>query len=328
MGKRIAFVGLSGPLMYDYRQPAATAPSDLSSSPNPIFDSPYGLLLLYDEIWFLCRSLCPNNMRGLPFVHFLDEEQRLPDVNAIDVAPLAEAFRADPAAQQRFDAVQSLFAHYDAVRRSLRIDWDAAPDNHTHGLQIGALRTSANAVSLENILFDLQVVERLEDSRVELFANSFARRYLDSASRPKATDLTQLLVVDRIPNWQSPAGPYHPIIDEVRDDRYLSEFREWIAGTTENADASDVKEVKTQVEAALEESKKRLLVRHLDESRMFNAAGKTIIATAAELVVPFVGATSGLVQDAKEAHSATKLRWQGFLVNLELAEFDSEISEE
>jgi hypothetical protein len=70
---RIAYVGLSGPLFYDYGHLATPGPADMQSSPNPILDSPYGLLLLFDELWFLTRSVCPENMRELDYVRFLDE---------------------------------------------------------------------------------------------------------------------------------------------------------------------------------------------------------------------------------------------------------------
>jgi hypothetical protein len=33
-------------------------------SPNPILDSPFGLMLLYDELWFLTKDLCPTNLRN------------------------------------------------------------------------------------------------------------------------------------------------------------------------------------------------------------------------------------------------------------------------
>jgi len=81
MEKRIAYVGLSTPVFYDYKYPAPQSKADTRSSPNPILDSPYRLLLLYDEIWFLTRSLCPNNMRTLSYVKFLDEENEVPQQN-------------------------------------------------------------------------------------------------------------------------------------------------------------------------------------------------------------------------------------------------------
>jgi hypothetical protein len=56
--KRIGYAGLSTPSFYDYRNPASLGPSDSISSPNPILEDAFGALLLYDELWFLCRSPC------------------------------------------------------------------------------------------------------------------------------------------------------------------------------------------------------------------------------------------------------------------------------
>src|SRR5215204_5796630 len=70
---RIGLVGLSTPIAFDYGVEATRTLADVASSPNPILDSPFGLMLLYDELWFVCRSLCPENMRGCSFVRFLDE---------------------------------------------------------------------------------------------------------------------------------------------------------------------------------------------------------------------------------------------------------------
>ena len=90
---RIAYVGLSTPLFYDYHFPATKAPSDLSSSPNPILDSSFGIMLLFDEIWFLCRSLCPDNMRSLSYVKFMDEQDLLPPIEDIKFPDLYEAIK-------------------------------------------------------------------------------------------------------------------------------------------------------------------------------------------------------------------------------------------
>lgn len=70
---RRAYIGLSTPIGYDYKNQATKTKADTYSSPNPILDSPFGLLLLFDELVFLTRSLCPENMRRLPYVSFLDE---------------------------------------------------------------------------------------------------------------------------------------------------------------------------------------------------------------------------------------------------------------
>lgn len=57
---RIGLVGLSSPLFYDYGISAGRAPSDLYDSPNPVLDSPFGLMLLYDELWFSLPQPLPG----------------------------------------------------------------------------------------------------------------------------------------------------------------------------------------------------------------------------------------------------------------------------
>ena len=42
MKKRTAYIGISYPLLYDYRYQADKSPNDLLDSPNPIIESPLG----------------------------------------------------------------------------------------------------------------------------------------------------------------------------------------------------------------------------------------------------------------------------------------------
>ena len=52
MKRRIAYIGLSYPLLYDYKNQAEMTENDVTDSPNPIIESPLGLMILYDELWF------------------------------------------------------------------------------------------------------------------------------------------------------------------------------------------------------------------------------------------------------------------------------------
>ena len=61
-------IGASSPVGFFY------ARSDEKGRPAPILESPLSYCLLYDEIWFLSRQVCPYNMEELDFVHFVDEE--------------------------------------------------------------------------------------------------------------------------------------------------------------------------------------------------------------------------------------------------------------
>jgi hypothetical protein len=314
---RIAYVGLSGPLFYDYGRAAERGPADLGSSPNPILDSPFGLMLLFDQIWFLTRSLCPQNMRELDYVRFLDEEEALPSLGDIDVSAAAAQINRDPTYPQRERTVGSLFTRYQRVLQSMGIDWGPAPDNHTHGLQIGDLHTAANSVTLQSILTDLEIVRRI-GANVELVANSFGQRWLDM-THPSLSeaDLAHVLVIDRIPNYLSPAGPYHPVVDEARHHPYLKDFRKWISTSTDLRDLAEVQEVKRSVEAAIRESERTHFKKYLDEQRRFLSVGKTLAGAVGDLIVPFAGTLGSIIQDLREARTARELRWQGFLIDLE-----------
>jgi hypothetical protein len=317
---RRAFIGLSGPLLYDYEVQADPTPADQVSSPNPILDSPFGLLLLYDELWFLTRSLCPQNMRDLRYVRFVDEDGNLPRLADIEVETSARSVHEDPAAAQRYARVRRLFEQYDAVLQTLHVDWGSGPDNHTHTLRIGDIDTYANSVALESILFDLEVVRRLDED-VELVANSFGQRWLD-VSRPKLaeSDLAHLLVVDRIPNIVFREGPYHPVIDEARENPHLQAFRTWVSATSASLDADDAKSIKVEVEAAIAETVRDVFLRYLDEHRLFLTQGKTLTGALADLIVPYAGTAGTMLHGVRERRAAQELRWQGFLVSLERLE--------
>src|ERR1700752_93001 len=148
--KRIGYVGLSTPSFYDYRNPASHAPSDTISSPNPIVEGAFGALLLYDELWFLCRSLCPENMRALPYVKFLDEHNQIPEFDPNWLPGPDQMF--DPRAVAAFQ--QSSAAYYEVKKRA-KVYWEAAADNHPHGLMIGELRLNGNSWNIKNVVFDV-----------------------------------------------------------------------------------------------------------------------------------------------------------------------------
>jgi hypothetical protein len=129
---RRAFVGLSAPLFYDYRYPAMNANGE--EEPNPILDSPFGLFLLFDEIWFLSRSLCPQSMRGLPYVKFLEESDMLPPLADIAVPDYQEIMSFDSSSAERYERLYGSFSDYQETVRRVGITWDAAADNHSKTL--------------------------------------------------------------------------------------------------------------------------------------------------------------------------------------------------
>jgi hypothetical protein len=314
---RVAYVGLSGPLYYDYKTPAEPGPADMVSSPNPILDSPFGLLLLFDEIWFLTRSLCPSNMRELEYVRFLDEDQALPDMKDLDVSEVRAAAQADASWGNRYENVRGFFSRYQHILKRMGVDWDAAADNHTHTLHIGGQELRGNSLDLDCVLTDLEIVGRL-GGQAEMVANSFAQRWLDF-EQPSLSeaDLAHVLVIDRIPNYLSQEGPYHPVLEEARANPYLRDFREWVSTRSGSRDLHEAASVKQEVEAAIRDTERRLFLRYLDENRRYRSVGKTLAGALADVLVPFSGTMSEVLLDLREARHARELGWQGFLVGLE-----------
>lgn len=314
---RTAYIGLSTPLLYDYGRPASRTSADLVSSPSPILDSPFGLMLLYDEIWFLCRSLCPENMRDLEYVRFLDEEQMLPSLSDLDLSAMSARIPNDPVMSERYDKVHRLFQSYDPLIEALGINWGSGPDNHTHSLRIGSIEANANAVGLEHMLFDLEVVERLNNPNVELVANSFGQHWLEE-SNPQIREaaLTQVLTIENIPNYLTPRGPYHPSIDEARSNPYLADFRKWVVSTARSSGTEELQEVKGEVEEAIRRSRDDIFLRYLDPRTQYLSVGKTLGGGALDVFIPGMSTAVNLIQNINDMREKNALKWQGFLISL------------
>jgi hypothetical protein len=307
--KRIGYVGLSTPSFYDYNNPASRAPSDVSSSPNPVLEGAFGALLLYDEVWFLCRSLCPENMRSLPYVRFLDELNQVPEFDPAWLPEGSQIF--DPAAITAFEKSS---ADYNKVRNETNIYWDAAADNHTHGLKINGIQLSGNSFNLKNVVFDVLLAERLSQ-KVELITNSFTYRlFRTEASARNKLRLSQVLILDHVPQFLTPSGPYHPCIEQVRDSSYLSYFRNWIQTAAPTNSPKDVKEIKAEVEAKLAESQQKVFLRYLDPRASYESFADTMVGVGLDAMVPGVSAVKDLIGQLSEEKKKQGLRWQGFIL--------------
>lgn len=301
---RRAFVGLSTPIGYDYINQATKTRSDQSSSPNPVLDSPFGLMLLFDEIVFLSKSLCPENMRSLPYVRFLDDPNKLPLVTAEEISSVASS----NIGQFRFPNT------FDEAIQNAGVFESMGVDNHTHGLKFGEFNGCGNSDE-GNLAIDMLYCSRLNDPSIELITNSNLRPleniHEDVWGKLK---LTELLVVENIPNFLSKQGPYHPVIDEVRENKYLSEFREWIIQQNGLAGMNEIAEMKQQVEAALQEAQDDLFLKHLDPKRHFKTVGEAMLGDLAGLVCPVAGTAKAMAGVGTDLLKGKSNRWQGFVI--------------
>ena len=305
---RKAFIGISTPIGFDYRNPATKAPADGPSSPNPVLDSPFGLLLLFDELIFLSRSLCPENMRDLPYVSFLDEQNGIPNITESEIDAVWKAAWGAPDRP-----ISTTVSFQEALANTGAID-GMGIDNHSHGLDIGPIRKQANADPY-NLAIDAYVCSKLNDPSIELITNSRLQPYLDTElSVANQSLLTQLLLLENIPNYLTQKGPYHPVIEEVRANPYLAEFRKWISEQRCLTSPQEVKEVKAEVENALQDAQEKLFLKHCDPKRHYRSVGKAMLGDAIGVLFPVTGTVTALAEAGADVLNPEAMRWQGFVV--------------
>lgn len=315
---RKAYIGLSSPIFYDYGNPASQVSDRQVSSPNPILDGPFGLMLFFDELWFLTRSLCPENLRSSQFVFFLDESNLLDGFD----------FDADYEIEDYFDPAQlehqrAGFSDYEATLFKKGIHWwgqGARIDNHTHQLVSPALKSEwvpiANSMDARRVVFDLAVMNHL-GAGYELITNTFTDRLLalDDCSIVSPREFADaMLYIDDIPNYQTPTGPYHSCIDELRERGDLPHFRQWICGVSKTVSRKEIAEVKQGVEATLRDSIDRIVTRYFDKGTEVTSLGKTFFGWSLDWAAPGTGRIYKMIDSWSDHRKREKSRWQGFLL--------------
>lgn len=314
--KRIALIGLSTPVLYDYRFQAKKAFSDLSDSPNPILDSPFGLLLLYDELWFVCRSLCPNNMRHLPYVKFLDESSMLSKIENFSLDKLKKEEIELPNQYRNF--YKEFFANYENNVKNMGINWGwRGIDNHTHAIKVCDLVTNACPTNLSNLLFDMSLVKILDKRNVELITNSFTQCWIESPDNPIIrSKLAELIIIENIPNYLSPQGPYHDCVEEVRNNQYLKDYRKWILSQPANLSEKELSDVKKEVEATIQKSQDEVFLKYLNPKTSYLSVGKTVVGTTIDLLTQGVfSSIYSVCENIVDYFTKGNNKWQGFIVS-------------
>lgn len=307
--KRIGYVGLSTPILYDYANTARRTHSDLKSSPNPILDGAFGAMLLYDEIWFLSKSLCPQNMRNLSFVKFLDELGRVPEVDPDWFQDPQEIFTVEA-----LDAWKNSKRDYEGAKRDVGIYWDSQADNHTHNLKIGKAVLSGNSWTLKNVIYDILTVERLPQN-IEFITNKFSSNlFKTQASSHRSLQLSEVLVLNAVPQFISPKGPYHPCLEEVRNSAFLNDFRAWMVEDSLAASKKEISEIKSEVDAKLLEAQRNVFLKYLEPKGSYVSVAETLLSYGADALVPGSATIKDLLGNLNSEKQKRGSRWQGFIV--------------
>ena len=225
METRKLYVGVSSPVGYSYLTESQ------QGKPCPILEAPLSYLLLYDEIWFLTRRLCPFDLENLEFVHFVDEELR-PEGIAKDELP-ALGDRQLPSWDW-----PTWETHVDRILGNHR-EWRC--DNSGRPFKYGEILLRPTPGSAENLLFDKFLCSQYGMDLAENTPNAVANSVFDEELL-KLT-LSQRLLATRIPSLYSLQGPWHPVIADIRSDPFLKDFRRKIQSSQglENLESVDEK---------------------------------------------------------------------------------------
>ena len=311
MKKRIAYIGLSYPLFYDYRNQAPLSENDTWDSPNPIIESPLGLMILYDELWFLCESLCPSNMRKLPYIKYVDKIY--PDLYYKG----ADLFRKEAKLKLNYKGL-----NYQETLERMNLDKDfGALDNHSHEIKIGDVIRSGNADE-NNLKFDIYIFMALQEKSeddIELVSNSRFRANEFTNSDGEAEAIEKIIIPD-VPNYLNKEGPYHPCIEELRENKYLTDFRKWIVSNHNIVQKSEINEMCADIERTIKDTQEKVFNKYLNDNSKYNffkSSSKTAIKTTAGIIwTPFsiIESIVGIVIDGKKVKEVNMDRWQGFVI--------------
>jgi hypothetical protein len=314
---RVALVGFSSPVAYDYRNQATEAPADQESSPNPILFGGSSVMLLFDQIWFMTRSLCPESMRNLNFVRFLDETGQL---TSEIVRRAKEEFatpKAGPFLHSLDENVTERIA-YQQVKDSFLTKNDFVWDNHTHSLNVLGNRVLGNSGSEYTLALDRGIKILLKEPNVELIYNPFWLESVEAEARTLAqVGLSNELLLKRIPNPFNSRGPVVDDIYKWRDNNFIGDYRNWLSSQTFPKDLGKLKELSERLENDIFNAMRKSYLEELKKSKIYTSIAKSVLGELAGFLVPGSSLLYEIAKDAREEAKAHEERWRAFLLSLE-----------
>lgn len=318
--KRKAFIGLSYPLWYDYAETRHLKGQKDQQYPNPVIESPIGLLILYDELWFLSRALCPINMRNLPYVCFVDE--KYPEFDFDRLVEIAEQEYSNISFTRTYDLSQV---------RSLLVNGGQRLDSHSRSLLLGKT-TVFPTTNERSILVDYYVVEALRNTYgedLEFITNSLTTN-LESNNGTATSEFVNQLIIRDIPNYLTNLGPYHECFEELRESDYLRDFRRWVIDEHTHIQKAEIDDMCDSINRTISEFEDTQVLRLFQKGKpasLFKSIARTVFVTGIGFVktgnalvdTSITGVTladSGLsiIDSVKTGLSMKKDRWQGFVI--------------
>jgi len=323
MGKRRAFIGMSGPLAYDYKQ------AEKYGYPNPILEGSLGLLILYDELIFLTPQLCPVDMLGLSYVSFLSTRAEF-------AAKMKSVFQNVEAAadvmEQRIGDIETPFATYrPALTKVTGMPWQYdgstspfIPDIHSQGVLLDEERNlSINAASARprNVIIDWMIVKlfRLEDC--EVVSNSgnqifYSKLQIGGIPADENIALGHALVMRELPNYLGPEGPYHKCMEELRSHTFIADARTYIDDLSRRGSQLDVDQLAEAIVVLAQKTRNEVFQKHLKGLNEYKTVATVGLKEVANHAIPLSGAVVDLLEARNVQNEARAIRWSGFIAEL------------
>lgn len=209
MNSRKLLIGASSPIAYSY-----ITTKDIGR-PTPVLENPVSYCLLYDELWFLNRELCPKEIEGLNFVHFIDEEYSIK-------LPFDEIPEKEKSTLENWDWVfwQKKVDQVTGNGRKYRCD------NHL-GINFLGTNLMATPGSRANLFFDRFIATELGLDLAGNAPNSNASKKVEFDYFKFET--VEKLIGPKLSSLQYPFGFWHPCLNDLRSDSSLKAFREKIS---------------------------------------------------------------------------------------------------
>lgn len=330
----IALIGSSSPLCYEY-----TLDWQQELGGHPVLEAPTALIALFDEIWFLHESLCPANMRDLPYVRFLNRRPVLPgganfsrDILPLEAARLEE-FETLLRSAHGGVPDSNVFERYNEIAeraRGLPIGRGtgmAALDNHNGSARIGDVLIAGNSVRFSSLALDNLIEDALaaRGFDVRLVTNTLSHRLLPRFDyEGSALSVAETLIVRRIPNHNGARGPYHPCLEELRESKFIAEFRNKVRSEAAALDGGERADVVARLESEFRTFTTQAFRKYVTENPYSSAARDTAL-TATETVastIPGVAPVITVLRELGKYVGASRVnaervrqRWAGLLVD-------------
>lgn len=324
---RRVYIGLSGPLAYDYQNQTDKYHHSETSAPNPLLEDSLGLLIFYDEIIFLSRHLCPKNMRELPYVKFLTDRVDFEEKFNVAYAQANEQYKVYDPRDSNFVEPWDLYSKAlgSITGQEFRVDRRTAkylPDNHSHSIFLTSkIQTAASSTWFNNVLVDWITKEAFEIENCDIVSNSgnhniYSHLAFDSNPNSIKTGIVNHLIVNNLPSYLTREGPYHECLEELRNHTFINDMRSYIDELIIDNCESEIVTVAKEIESTAVQYRENIFKKHLSGAEEHWTIGKAVALDAVGLMVPGVGTVNELMGARKRETERKNFRWTGFVCDL------------